>query len=431
MRNITFRLYYGWVIIAVSFLTLFLALGTRNSFGVFYIAILREYGWNRAETAGAFSLAMIVHGLFAPVTGIFMDRFGPRLLFPLGSMILFAGLVAASRIHAIWHLYLFFGVAIAIGVNTLSFSPHMSIIPRWFIKKRGLASGLALSGSGAGVLVLVPMNEYFIGTLGWRYAFLILGGFILFLLVPLTSIFHRRSPRDVGQYPDGMTPPFEGHLSSPIRESRREKSILENTHLWTFRAAIGTKSFWALFFVALSNGFVINLMIVHLAVYMVDLGYSQMLAASLVGLVGIMGSLGGIFCGFLSDRIGREMAFTLGSLLAFLGVTILLLTGHARSLWIPYIFAISYGLGMGATASPMAVITGDFFPGNALGRIMAIQSLGFGIGGALGPYLAGFFYDNMGSYVVPFLLLLFSLGIGILAVWTVAPLHRRSRMVTN
>ena len=131
--------YYGWVIVAVSTFTLFMAVGTRCSFGVYYIAILGEYGWGRAETAGAFSLAMLLHAVFAPVTGALIDRFGPRKLFPLGAVFLFLGLLAASRIRAIWHLYLFFGVVMAIGINTLSYSPNMSIIPRWFIKKIGLA----------------------------------------------------------------------------------------------------------------------------------------------------------------------------------------------------------------------------------------------------------------------------------------------------
>ena len=111
---------------AVSFLTIFFVLGTRFSFGLFYTAILSEYGWGRAETAGAFSLMMIFHALLSPVSGILIDRIGPRKLFPIGGIIVGIGLISSSFISEIWHLYLYFGVITAFGINTQSFAPHMS-----------------------------------------------------------------------------------------------------------------------------------------------------------------------------------------------------------------------------------------------------------------------------------------------------------------
>ena len=111
------RFYYGWVIVAVSFLTLFMALGVRYSYGVFFVAIVREYGWSRGATAGAFSIAMISHALFAPLTGTLIDRYGPRKLFPLGAILLTLGLISASRISNLLHLYLFFGIVIAGGMG--------------------------------------------------------------------------------------------------------------------------------------------------------------------------------------------------------------------------------------------------------------------------------------------------------------------------
>ena len=143
MTETSHRFYYGWVIVAVSFFTIFFASSVRYCFGVFYVAILGEYGWGRAETAGAFSLAMVIHAFFSPVTGTLIDRFGPRTLFPLGAIFLALGLAAASRITAIWDLYLFFGVVIAIGINTLAFGPQrhsqpdslgwlpLSLVQRW------------------------------------------------------------------------------------------------------------------------------------------------------------------------------------------------------------------------------------------------------------------------------------------------------------
>lgn len=173
------KFYYGWVIVAVSFLIIFLALGTRCSFGIFYVAILKEYDWGRGATAGAFSLAMVIYATFSPVTGSLVDRFGPRRLFPGGALFLALGLLAASQISTIWELYLFFGVLIATGFNLLSYTPHMSLIAKWFVQKRGFASGIVLAGIGLGTLVMAPFVQVMIDIGGWRFAFLILAAIML------------------------------------------------------------------------------------------------------------------------------------------------------------------------------------------------------------------------------------------------------------
>lgn len=418
------RIYYGWVIVAVSFSTLFLALGIRYAFGVFFIAILEEYGWGRGETAGAFSLAMVVHGLFAPVTGTLVDRFGPRKLFPAGAAFLILGLVAASSIGTIWHLYLYFGVFVAVGVNTLSYAPHMSLIPKWFIRKRGLASGLVLAGIGMGAMVILPMTEYVIDTRGWRPAFIVLAILVLCVIIPLTVVFQRRSPEEVGQLPDGIagqSRPFEGAGSGAVDPNSGSSLVIKQ---WSLRTAISEGSFWYVAFTVFCNGFVINLLLVHQAVHVVDTGYSPMLAASLVGLVGLIGSLGGIGWGFISDRVGREVSNTLGGVAAFLGVFCFLFLEYTPSLWLLYGYVVLYGLGFGSFGPMTATTTGDLFPGNALGRILSIQSIGFGIGGALGAYSGGYFYDITGSYALPFVMLLFSIFLGVAGIWLAAPRRR-------
>lgn len=410
-----YRLYYGWVIVAVSFFTLFFTLGIRFSFSVYYIAILEEYGWGRAETAGAFSLAMISHAIFAPVTGILIDRLGPRRHFPLGATILFLGLLAASQISAKWQLYLFFGVFMAVGINTLSYAPHMSIIPRWFIRKRGLASGIVVSGIGLGTLVLVPLNEMLIDTWGWRSAFLVLAGAILCILIPMTVLFHRRSPEEIGQYPDNIVSE-KVHLSS--RRPKGDASAAARSRLWTFKDATRTSGLWFIVLAVTCDGFIINVLLVHQAAYTVDLGYTKGLAAALVGILGLLGSVGGVLCGFLSDVLGSKKAYTMGSILSFIGLLFLILTKVWTSLWFLFVFVMLFGLGNGGKMPVIATVTGSLFPGNALGRIMAMQAIGFGIGGAIGAYAGGYFHDQMGTYFVPFLLLLAGVIIGMMSIRT-------------
>ena len=409
--------YYGWVIIAVSFLTLFLAVGVRTSFGIFYIAILEDFGWGRGETAGAFSLTMFVHALFAPITGNLIDRFNPRKLFPMGAVFLTIGLLGASRIHEIWHLYLFFGVVIAIGVNLIGFGPHMAIIPRWFIRKRGLASGLALSGIGLGALIVVPLTAFFIETIGWRAAFLILAGIIFCIITPATAFFQRRSPEEVGMHPDNPEPELGRTPLSHSAEDAKESDRARLSEDWTFKAAIRTHAFWWISLAAFSHGFMVNMLLVHQAVHIVDAGYSQLLAASILGLVGFLGSVGGILFGFISDRFGRKSGITLGGLASFAGICFILFIQDTNAPWMLFAFAVLYGMGQGSFSPIYASTMGDFFSGPSLGVIMSTLSIGYGFGGAISSYAGGYFHDQMGSYLIPFLMLLVAICIGTLGIW--------------
>jgi len=415
------RFYYGWVIVVVSFFTLFMAVGIRNAFGVFYIAVLNEYGWGRAETAGVFSLAMVVHALFCPVTGTLIDRFSPRRLFPVGSIFLMAGLIAASRIETILHFYIFFGVLVAIGINTLSYTPHMSLIPRWFFRRRGLASGIVLAGIGIGGMILLPLSQLMIDAFGWRHAYLLLAAVILAFIFPINALFQRRSPEEVGQAVDGKTPGPEEALSRPVQEQIEEDRPFRPPREWTLGAALRTRPFWAMALVFFSNGFLTNMMVVHQAVHIVDLGYTKLLAASLVGVVALLGSFGGILWGLLSDHIGREKSYTLGNGAIMAGLLLFMLIPDASTPWMLYAFAFLYGVGFGSMGSVTASAAGDLFPGRSLGRIIAGYSVGFGLGGALAPYLAGYFHDQSGSYLVPFLLLQLSILVSIFAIWIAAP----------
>ena len=426
MKGKKVRFYYGWVIVGVSFLTLFFSLGTRSSFGVFYVAILRDYAWGRAETAGAFSLAMAIHGLFALVTGSLIDRFGPRTLFPLGAILLAMGLAAASRITAIWHLYLFFGVVMAVGINTISYAPNMSRIPKWFVRKRGLASGLVLAGIGVGIMVIAPVIQLIIDTVGWRSAFLILAGIVVGIVVPITALLQRRSPEDVGQFPDGIVPDSgRTYTTAPPEGSTRHTRTSDLSDQWTLRAALRTGDYWWMTLVFFSTSFSFNMLIVHQAARVVDAGYAPTLAALSVGLVGLLNSFGGVFCGFLSDRVGREIGYTLGASSAIVGVFLFLLVRDPALPWLLYGFVILFGLGHGATSPTIAATAGDLFSGNSLGRIMGTFSTGWGFGGALGPYLGGYFYDQTGSYTIPLILAMASLSLGILGMWMAAPGRRR------
>jgi MFS family permease len=418
------RLFYGWIIVAVSFVTLFLVVGTRFSLGIFYLEILEEYGWTRGETAGAFSTMLVVHAIFSLAVGVLFDKLGPRRLFPLGGVAIAIGFAACSQIRSIWQLYVFLGGIAAVGVSTLAFVPHMALVPNWFVRRRGTATGIVYAGIGSGQLALAPLIQTMVSSIGWRAAFLVLAAAILLIVVPLTAIFQRRRPEEMGLHPDGLPATATG-LVAPDEQAHAIQSTAHKSGDWTIFRAMRTWQFWLLMVTGTGLGMNLNTLMVHQMAFLTDVGYSKLLGASLLGVVGGLRSLGGLSLGSLSDHVGREMAYTLGSLAAFVGIMLLMSIQDTSQPWRLYLFVLMYGLGYGALGPVYAAATADLFPGKHLGTIFGVLEAGYGLGGAIGAYLAGYLFDVLGHYVVSFALVLGAIALSCTSLWLAAPRKMR------
>ncbi len=415
MNNKQHLFYYGWIIVAVSFLTLFFSIGIRVSFGVYYVAILDEFRWSRASTALAFSIAMCVHAIFAPVSGYLIDRFSPRRLFPVGAIFLATGLILCSLINSKWQLYLFWGVFTAIGINMTGFAPNMAIVPRWFMKKKGLANGIAASGIGTGSLFVAMIAGVVIKNRGWRAAFLITAVAVLLIIIPAASIFLRRSPQEIGLSPDNG-------------KGLKEKDTLPTSHTmtnhdrtWTIGMAVKTAPFWWINLTAACHGYIVSMMVVHQTIYIVDSGFSHLLAASILGITWGLGSIGNAFFGAISDRIGRKGTLALGSVLAFSGMVFFLFLKETHLNVLLYLFAMLYGIGQGAYSPIYASSMADLYAGPSFGKIIATVSVAYGIGGAFSSYAGGYLYDASGSYLLPFYSLMVCILLGAFGIWMASP----------
>ncbi len=396
-------------------------MGTRFSLGLFYTAILADYGWGRAETAGAFSLMMVIHAVMSPVSGILIDRIGPRKLFPIGGIVFGIGLILSSLISEIWHLYLYLGLITAVGINPQTFAPQMSRIPRWFVRKKGLASGLVLSGIGTGTLFMAVTIGFLITIQDWRFAFGILSIFIFCFVVPINIIFQRNEPEEVGQTIEQTGVKLKRKDASYEGNSQQQNETPLSQKMWTFKAVLRSKAFWCFFFIGLTHGIFAHTIVVHLAPHIIDLGFNPMFAAIMIGSVGLLGSVGTIIFGSLSDRVGRESGYFIASAGASLGILSLIFVDSSSLKWLLYVFVITYGLGNGGLLSILAATTGDIFSGNNLGRILSTQGISFGVGSALGAYFGGYFFDQTGSYTIPFIVVLLSIITGAIAFWVAAP----------
>jgi MFS family permease len=402
------RIYYGWVITGLSALANTLAWSVRSTFALFYVALLQEFGWGRAETALGYSLSWLLLLLFSPLAGRLNDRFGPQVLVPVGGLLLAAGLALTGRTQALWHYYLAFGVLVAAGIACIMM-PAAAVISHWFIRSRGAAMGIISAGSSLSAFLFYPLNAWLIASFGWRHALDVYGLIILLGVGPLGALLYRRHPADVGAVPYGMQ-----------LASREPHGHPRPTRELTLGAALRTYQLWAVF--AMWGLGVIGYQIIttHQVAHALGQGFEPGTIAWAFGLSGIFTAAGNLIGGALSDRWSREWVFSLGSGIGVLGIWCFsALTGpHDLMLLLIYTAA---GLGFGMRISLLTAIPADLFAGRHFGAILGFTNGGGGLGGFIGPFLAGYLFDSTGDYQVAFAVSALAIIGSAVAVWVAGP----------
>jgi MFS family permease len=406
---------FGWVIVGVSFITLALAYAVWYSFSVFFVALLKEFGWSRSTAAGAFSLFIIIHSGMGPLVGRVADRFGPRRVIALGSFLVGVGLALCSFITTWWNFYVFFGIITAAGVGSIGWVPNTTIIQNWFKAHRGLAIGIISSGVGIGIFVCVPSIQHLISQLGWRTAYRIMACFIPLVVAPMAIALLRKPAR--------TTLPRDASLSQEeaIRTDPLPLDEEWASQPWTIRRAIATKQFRLLSASFPLGAFATQSILAHQVAFFVDQGVETLLASYTVGMVGIASVGAKILWGTLSDKIGREVTYTIGIFCAICGMISLVVFSFHPSPALPYFYGVSFGMGYAAAAALPAIITADFFEGSAYGGIFGALILLNGLGGASGAWFAGFLYDQVGNYVAVFVIMMGCALFACLNIWRAAP----------
>ena len=413
----TLPFFYGWVIVAVAFVTMGVGVNARTAFSLLFPPILDEFGWERGVTAGAFSFGFLVSAVLSPSLGRLMDRRGPRVVIELGVGLMAAGLLLAPLVRQPWHLYATLGVLVGGGSVCLGYTGQALFLPNWFVRRRGLAISVAYSGVGVGSIILLPWLQDLIGRAGWRASCWALGILILALLAPLNLLLRRR-PEDLGLEPDGDDAP----PGSPA--ANRTANVVDLAWAavdWTLGRAMRTTRFWWImvgYFCGLFAWYAVQ---VHQTKYLVEIGFSPTDAAWALGFVSLAGIPGQIALGHLSDRIGREWVWTVGSLGFALCYLALLLLRHAPTPTLLYLMVVSQGmLGYGLT-SVVGAIPAEIFQGRHYGTIFGTLMLASIVGGAAGPWVTGALYDATGSYTLAFSLAIGSSVLSAVAIWLAAP----------
>jgi MFS family permease len=412
-----------WTIIGVSFATLALSYTAMYSFSIFFVALLKEFGWSRSVTAGAYSFFMILHGMMGPLVGGLIDRFGARKVFLGGSLFLGAGLALCSLIRSWWQFYLFFSVITSLGVTATGWVPNTTVIQNYFRQKRGLAMGIISSGTGVGILVFVPAIQHLINGVGWRRAYLIMAILIPLSIICMVLIILRSRPTT--PLPD----PEENRKSFPEKEDPRVVDDGWPSGSWTLRQAVFTKQFWALGTCFFFTTMISQSMLTHQVAFWVDEGMEVLFASYLVGIIGIVSIAGKISWATLSDKVGREVTYTLVLGCSMIGMVSLITFTVLPTPSLPYFYAVFFGLGYAGTASLPPLITADFFEGPNYGKIFGAVFVFNGTGGAFGAWIAGFLHDHMKSYVPVLIMMIACALLACLIVWLAAPRKLRAKSV--
>ncbi|MBN8982747.1 MAG: MFS transporter [Rhizobiales bacterium] len=419
MRRLPF--YYGWVIVAVTFVSMGIGVNARTSFSLLFSPIIDEFHWERGVTAGAFSFGFFVSALLSPLMGTLMDRTGPRTVMELGVFLMASGLLLAPLTTEPWHLYLTIGVLVGSGSICLGYSGQSLFLPNWFVRRRGLAVGLAFAGVGLGSITLLPWMQATIDHTGWRSASLAMGILVLVVLFPLNLLLRKR-PEDLGLLPDGDAAAAPGAAAPP---SNIVDAVWTSTD-WTLARAMRTSRFWWLALGYFCGLYVWYAVQVHQTKYLVEIGFTSTAAAWALGLVSLFGIPGQIALGHLSDRIGREWVWTISTLGFAICFAVLIALQYRPTLLLVYVMVIAQGfLGYGCT-SIMGAVVSEIFQGKNYGRIFGTIMFAALSGGAAGPWITGLLHDYYGDYVAAF-----AIGIGVsllsvVSIWLAAPRNVRA-----
>lgn len=409
--------YYGWLVVAVVFVTMAVGVNARTAFSLLFPPILDEFGWDRAVIAGAFSFGFLVSAILSPLLGRMMDSHGPRPVSLLGVVATAGGLLLATLANQPWHIYATLGVLVGAGSVCLGYSCQALFLPAWFVRRRGLAMSVAFSGVGVGSILLLPLLQQVIERSGWRAACTALGLFALVVLTPLVLLLRRR-PEDIGLQPDGDAAPVPG--AAPVRKANVVDAAWTAID-WTLSRALRTARFWWLalgFFCGLFAWYMVQ---VHQTKYLVESGFSATQAALALGVVSLAGVPGQIALGQLSDRVGRELVWGIGNMGFVVTYVVLLALENNPSPVLLWTMVLVQGvLGYGVT-SVFGAIPAEIFEGKHYGSIFGTLMFMAISGGAAGPWVAGVIHDATGSYAIAWWIAIAVSLVSIVAIWRAAP----------
>jgi len=388
----------AWVILGAAFSMQMVFSGIHFSFGVFLKPVAEEFQWGRGATAFAYTLLWWVSSPAGLFLGWLSDRIGTRKILVFGALIFGLGIFLSSRIENLWQFYLYFGVLAGIG-RAADRAPLLSAVLQFFRRRKGLAVGITLSGTGVGTLLFPWLARYMISVVDWRAAFAVMG--LLSWLILLPAAFVIRKPKE-GEAEPESTDAKTNHTDAKGILGTEDKD-------WTVSDVLGNRVFWIFVGTGLACCISHSLPLAHIVAYASDRGITDLRAASILGVIGVSAAVGRLLWGVTSDIIGgRKTVFCC----IVLQTLAMFLVAFANSLFALYLFAIGFGLAYGGVLPLYAVVTRELFGMRRFGTVYGMHSFATSAGMGGGGIVGGFLFDFTGSYFVP---LMTSTALGLIA----------------
>lgn len=401
------KVFFGWYIVsAAGGLQLLAGLLWMQSYGAYVVLLQAEFGWSSALVAGAFAMTRIESGILGPLQGWLTDRYGPRVILAIGTVIFGIGFMLFSQVESLLAFYLTFAL-IAVGSSLGGFATVMVAIVNWFNRHRAKAIATSQIGYSLGGLC-VPLVILSLEAFGWRTTAFYSGVIVLVVGLPLTLLVRHR-PRDYGEELDG----------GPVRDSDEGYEVRITGPDFTARQAMATSAFWLISVGHAAALLTVSSIMVHMVPHLTQgLGYSLANAGLVVALMTAFQMAGQIGGGFLGDRFNKRLICVI-CMLSHMAA--LLLLAHASNLMMVVLFAVLHGLAWGIRGPQMVALRADYFGASSFGTIMGFSSLIVMLGMSIGPIFAGYLYDVQGNYTMAFTVLGLSAMAGSLCFAFAAP----------
>lgn len=402
------KFYYGWVIVAIAALSYFFSgPGQTFSNAIFIDYYIAEFGWSRSTVSGVYSAATLLAGFLLFMVGRLIDSQGARKMSVIVSILLAIACLFNGLVINVFMLFIGFFFIRLLGQGSMSLVAK-SLVPQWFIKKRGRALSLAALGAMVGSAVFPLLNVWLIEMVGWRLAWTILGLSVLVIFTPLAIWLIRNKPEDIGLRPDG---------ENVLTEEEHQKSLSADIS-WTVKEARKTKTFWLLLFCVAIPALVNTGMTFHLVSIFSQKTLAPETAATVLSLMAVIGFPVTFLAGYLLDKIAVRWMLVL----LFTGeIGFILLLLQADTLSLALLFGVVWGFISGIERITLSVVWPNYFGRQYIGSINGIAMAVMVIGSALGPLPFGLFYDGFGGYDEVLWVLLLLPALGVLAAALAAP----------
>ena len=421
--------YYGWVVLAVCFISTFFAGATSQLFtSIMVVPITEELGWTRTEMAGALTVGVAFTAVLGAVFGPLADRFGPRPLVTSGAFVVAAGFFGLAGMHDLWHFYLAYTVGRAVAQAATSGVVVSTTVTNWFVQRRGRAMGFMGMAFQFSNTLLIPAAQFIGQRSSWRAVYGLLGAGTAFFVIAPAALFLRRRPEDLGLLPDGdhsaAAAPLRHAEPHPRLSVAQPPSAVRGAEdgpsratdvSFTVREALCTRAFWLLVFAESLVAFVSGSLTFNLVSHFADVGISPAASAGALSFFALTSGFSSTIWGFLSERFSERLMAIVSTLLGGVGVFFLI---GVRTDVLAVLLCGYYGVAARGEHSMLTLILARYFGRGSFGAIRGAMGPISYVSLGLGPLVGSMAFDFYGTYAgfLGFLILCHLLTAGLLAL---------------